>query len=641
MRLSKKPGEITATEPVNEIQPYNFFDFEQKMRMFENILNITATQGKILGELFDKERRELDKTVTPMKNVSEIALTADPLQTQAVMARTIKEATSASLTNFNSIIETNGFFSFEIIKALCEGPQALEKFADNFAKTEDNSGAGLRKKQSEIKYGLKNTEKQMYYETAHFNVYEITPDQDADEGLAGTPREKVKPMVFFLPPVLGPDVGALSGEINLLKYFANKGIPVYIADLKPIDTTEAVQTIGMDEYTADMAIITAKTKEKHSKPATVVGYCMGGSLTTSAILSGEVKAVDATFRIVAPGGGAGMFDELLSGVPTEYSGSKAAQKELPSGNKVIDGLTLQRVISDVDETVVPATTQYLETMTRTFNNVIKGKTEVSPKGAVIQYYLSGGPAGRPPNVPVGLTDVSFNMAHSKVGDDGSIAIHINGDKINIRNLTKNVRVVNFLGSKDNVTRISDSVGPMHKHLKDDYRSGQIQDVIKPVGHLAFATDPHKHLVHAIDTQSQLTYQYNLWDQLEKELGFDFLSKNNIESRAVINPQTLTDEIIDLLMNSLENLETQKSVERDNSIKYLKQQKVWNSLVNTLDKEFLAEHEITCEMVTGRISLSSETVMVLSEALKEKKGADNGVQIDEVIKAITAIIEETN
>ena len=129
--------------------------------------------------------------------------------------------------------------------------------------------------------------------------------------------------------------------------------------------------------------------------------------------------------------------------------------------------------------------------------------------------------------------------------------------------------------------------------------------------------------------------------MEKELGSDFLSKNNIESRAVISPQTLPDEIINLLMNSLENLETQKPVERDNNIKYLKQQKVWNSLVNTLDKEFLAEHEITCEMVTGRISLSSETVKVLSEALQENKGDDNGVQIDEVIKAITAITEETN
>ena len=488
---------------------------------------------------------------------------------------------------------------------------------------------------------LKNTEKQIYYETSHFNVYEITPDQDADKGLAGTPREKVKPMVFFLPPVLGADVGALSEEINLLKYFANKGIPVYIADLKPIDTTEAVQTIGIDEYTADMAEITAKTTEKHSKPTTVVGYCMGGSLTTSALLSGEVKTVDATFRIVAPGGGAGMFDELLAGVPTEYSGSKAAQKELPSGNKVIDGLTLQRVISDVDETVAPAITQYLQNITRTFNNVIKGRTEVSPKGAVIQYYLNGGPAGRPPNVPVGLTDVSFKMAHGKVGEDGSIAIHINGDKLNIRNLTKNVRVVNFLGSKDNVTRVSDSVGPMHEHLKDCYESGRIQDVIKPVGHLAYATDPHRHLAHAIDTQSQLTHQYNLWDQLEKELGFDFLSKNNIESHAVISPQTLPDEIIDLLMSSLENLKTKKSVERDNSIKYLKRQKVWNALVNTLGKEFLAKHEITCELFTGRISLSSDAAMELSEALQEKKSDDNGEQIDDIIKAITAITEETN
>ncbi len=641
MRPSKNHDQITAAEPVEEIPSYSFFDFAQRVRIIENILNITATQQKVLGELFDKERHELEKTVTPMKNVSEIALTADPLQTHAVMARTLKEATKTYLTNLNSIMEANGFFSFEIIKAMCEGPQALEKFADAFAKTEDNSGAGLRKKQSEIKYGLKNTEKQMYYETSHFNVYEITPDQDADEGLAGTPREKVKPMVFFLPPVLGSDVGALSEKINLLKYFANKGIPVYIADLKPIDTTEAVQTIGIDEYTADMAKITTKTSEKHSKPTTVVGYCMGGSLTTSALLSGEVKAVDATFRIVAPGGGAGMFDELLAGVPTEYSGSKAAQKELPSGNKVIDGLTLQRVISDVDETVSPAITQYLQNITRTFNNVIKGRTEVSPKGAVIQYYLNGGPAGRPPNVPVGLTDVSFHMAHGKVGDDGSIAVHINGDKLNIRNLTKNVRVVNFLGTKDNVTRVSDSVGPMREHLKDCYKSGRIQDVIKPVGHLAYATDPHKHLAHAVDTQSQLTHQYNLWDQLEKELGSEFLSKNNIESDAVIDPRTLPDEIIDLLMSSLENLKTTKTVERSNSINYLKKQKVWNSIVDILDTEFLTENEITCEMVTGRISIPSDAAMVLVEALQEKKNDDNGELVDGVIKTITSITEETN
>ena len=47
------------------------------------------------------------------------------------------------------------------------------------------------------------------------------------------------------------------------------------------------------------------------------------------------------------------------------------------------------------------------------------------------------------------------------------------------------------------------------------------------------------------------------------------------------------------------------------------------------------------MVTGRMSLSSETVKVLFEALQENKGDDNGVQIDEVINAITAITEKTN
>ena len=71
------------------------------------------------------------------------------------------------------------------------------------------------------------------------------------------------------------------------------------------------------------------------------------------------------------------------------------------------------------------------------------------------------------------------------------------------------------------------------------------------------------------------------------------------------------------------------------------QKVWNSLVNTLGKEFLAKHEITCELFTGRISLSSDAAMELSEALQEKKSDDNGEQIDDIIKAITAITEETN
>ena len=624
-----------------EIQLHDIFYFKRNMKMFGDMLNIAYTQQKMLGEIFSKEKREFEKTVTPIKNVSEIARTADPSQTQAVMLRTIKEATELHLTNLNSITEAQVFFGGEFIKAFFGGPPTIEKFADDFAITEDNSGSGLRKKQSELKFGLKNTVKQLIYETQHFNVFEITPDQNADKGLAGTPREKVKPMVFFLPAVLGSDVGALLEKINMLKYFANKGIPVYIADLKPIDTTEAVQNMGIDEYTADMALITAKTTEKHGKPTTAVGYCMGGSLTTIAILSGEVKSVDATFRIVAPGGGEGMFDDLLALVPPEYSGTKAAQKELPNGNKVIDGLSLQRVISDVDETVLPATTQYLETITRTFKNVQKGKTGISEKGAAIQHYLNGGPAGRPPNIPVGLTDMSFLLAHDKVADDGSTTIHIKGKQVNFRKLPENLRILNFLGSKDNITRISDSVAPMHKHLEDEYKRGQIQDVIKPVGHLAFATAPDKLLIHAIDTQAQLTCQYNLWEQLEKELGSDFLSKNNIESRAVISPQTLPNKIIDLLVDSLKNLETNNPIERDNNIKYLQQQRLWNSLVSKLGKEFLTEHEITCEMVTGRISLSSETVKVLSEALQESKGGDNGAEIDEVIKAITAISEKTN
>lgn len=599
MSIEKTPH----MEPAKAKQSYDFFDYKQKMMILENILSITTTQMKMLGEILEKENRELEKCITPMVNVGKIARTAEPDQTLAVILRTIKEATSTNLTNFKSLKDATSFFSEEIVKALFEGPHALQKFADSFAKTEENSGPGLRKKQREIKYGLENTEKQIVYQTPHFNVFEIIPDQDGAKGLAGTPREKVKPMVFFLPPVLGSDVGALSEKMNLLTYCCNKGIPVYVADLKPIDTTEAVQTIGMDEYTADMATIAKQIKGKHGKPVTVVGYCMGGSLTTNAILSGGVKDVDAIFRIVAPGGGEGMFDELLAGVPPAYSGSQTAQKRLPNGNRVIDGLALQRVISDVDKTVSPPISQYFETMTRTFKNVHQGKTGINEKGATIQFFLNGGPAGRPPDVPVGLTDVSFHMAYSKVGVDGSTAVTINGEKINIGKLTEYVRVVNFLGSKDNVARITDSVGPMHTILKEAYQRGQIQDVIQPVGHLAFATDPDKYLEHAIDTQAQLTNQYNLLEQLETELGSDFLSKNEMKPSTIISPQTLPDKTIDFLLASLEQLGTEKTIERQSNIKYLKQQKTWNSLINALGKEFLANHQITCEMITGRMLLA--------------------------------------
>ncbi len=73
-----------------EMQPYNFFDFEQKMRMFENILNIATTQRKVLDEMLDKERHELEKTVTPMKNVSEIAVDDDRIAVLCERRRVIR-----------------------------------------------------------------------------------------------------------------------------------------------------------------------------------------------------------------------------------------------------------------------------------------------------------------------------------------------------------------------------------------------------------------------------------------------------------------------------------------------------------------------------------------------------------------------
>lgn len=616
MKKQSKTAKTPNLEPAVEEHTFNYFDVNQHMKMVSNMLSITSTQMKIFGEIFEKEGHEIEKTATPMKNVCDIAVTAPPHQTHAVLMQTMKEATSTYLTNLTNFQDAAGFFCKEVGKALLNGPQALEKFAENFALTEENNGAGLRKKQSEIRYGLRDTEKQIVYETEHFNVFEILPDPDSDDGLAGAPREKVKPMVFFLPPVLGSDVAALSEKMNLLKYFANKGIPVYVADLKPIDTTEAVQNISMDDYTTDMATITAQMHKKHGKPSTVVGYCMGGALTTSAISSGEVKSADALFRIVSPGGGEGMFDKLLQGVPPAYSGTKTAHKLLPNGNKVIDGLTLQRVISDVDETVLPPTSQYFQSMKRTFKNVQQGRKGISEKGAAIQYFLNGGHAGSPPNVPVGLSEVSFKMAHAKIDDDGSMDVAINGRPINLRNLPKYVRVVNFLGSKDNVTRISDSVGPMHKTLRQEYKKDKVQDVIKPVGHLAYATDPDKHLEHAIDTQAQLTYKYNLLEQLENEVGVDFLKKNKIKPGEIIGPQTLPDKTIDLLISSLEKLETANTAERDSNIKYLRQEKIWNSLVDTLGKEFLAEHQITCEMITGRMSMPPEADEIVSDALRK-------------------------
>lgn len=646
-RKLDEPSEIPlSAEPEKdnvESKEFNLLDpfgiFGVILETSTAMLKINTGHQRMVSETLRVVEAELKKVKTPMENFSRIALTAPPKETAEIMKISREKAEEDSITIFESMLECSKFYNKKLWEALSTGSEAFGNFADDFAEATYNIGEGLRNEQAkyEPEYGFKNTPKELFSETPRGNVYKITATPDA-EGLIDIPRESAKPMLIVFPDVLSPDIGALSEKMNMSTTFA-KYFPVYVITRKDITTNKAVQEMGVNELTEDTAEISAQIEKKHGMPVTISSICMGSTLSMFSLASGKVTSADVFESIVGPKGGKSMFSEGLEKLKElpNYNNTEMFQKRLPNGNFVIDGDALAGSIAAPNENVKPTLAQLFDNLCDTHKKVEDGTHEFREGDVLTKTYIED-----TRDVPVKLTNATFALASQGVSEDGTIPVEVDDKLLSIYNLPIHVNEIrNRTGRYDPVTTFENSNGPMIKHLSKQLETDHIKNTVAKTGHLGFAKKAEKHAKPIIDSQAKSTRQYKLWDQLEKEVGYDFLHQHCLESSDIICPQTLPDTTIDLLIITLENLETKNTTERANNIKFLKAQKTWNMLVRELGKEFLEKEDITCEVVTGRMSLHPDTINKLSQKLVEVEENDNSEQINNCIKTLSSMMEEIN
>ncbi len=179
-------------------------------------------------------------------------------------------------------------------------------------------------------------------ETDRFLVYQVLPTNH--EGV----RENGKPVLIVPPYVLGANILAfLPGENkSYVHAYANQGIPTYIRILKDIAATPAVQTLTGEQDALDTRTFCEIIKKRHGQPVTLNGFCQGGFVAMTGLLSGELDdLVDALITCVAPMDGtrSKALVEYMQHLPPRFKDLGYAVKPLPNGNRVVDGKVMSWV----------------------------------------------------------------------------------------------------------------------------------------------------------------------------------------------------------------------------------------------------------------------------------------------------------
>ena len=155
-------------------------------------------------------------------------------------------------------------------------------------------------------------------------------------------RSHGKPILIIPPYVLGANILAfLPGQNkSYVHAFANQRTPTYIRIIKDIDTTPAVQTLTGEQDALDIRTFCEILRKKHGKPVSLNGFCQGGFVSMTGLLSGELDGVvDALITCVAPMDGtrSKALVEYMQHLPPRFRDLGYAVKPSPSGNRVVDG----------------------------------------------------------------------------------------------------------------------------------------------------------------------------------------------------------------------------------------------------------------------------------------------------------------
>ena len=311
-------------------------------------------------------------------------------------------------------------------------------------------------------------------ETDRFLIYQVLPTNGEAVKQSGKP-------VLILPPyVLGPNILAfLPGEKkSYVHAYANQGIPTYIRILKDIDTTPAVQTLTGEQDALDTRTFCEIIKKRHGRPVTLNGFCQGGFVAITGMLSGKLDGlVDALINCVAPMDGtrSKALVEYMEHLPPRFRDLGYAVKPLPNGNRVVDGKVMSWVYKLKSmENEAPLYTLYRDL--KIFDNSDRGPAKISKTAAAINHWLIFDRK----DLPEGITKMSFDSYTVPVDDQGNLPFKLFDRMLNSKRLQeKNISVLICYAEKDDLVDKDAALAPL------DYIPAEI--TCFPKGHGAIAT----------------------------------------------------------------------------------------------------------------------------------------------------------
>lgn len=309
-------------------------------------------------------------------------------------------------------------------------------------------------------------------ETESFTLWQVLP---TDKNVKV--RKNGKPIIIIPPYVLGANILCfLPGEgKSYVHAYANQGIPTYIRIMKDINTVPSVQTLDGEEDALQTQQFCGIVKKKHGKMVTINGFCQGGFIAMLDIVSGALDGlVDALITCVTPMDGtrSKALIEYLAHLPQRFRDLGYAVKEAPSGNLIVDGKVMSWVykLKSMDKEA-PLVTFYRDLMMIESSNM-----EISNTAAALNYWLLFDRN----DLPVKITQLSFDSYTIPVGEDGTLPVTLFGKKLNFKYLDKKkIKVLMCYAESDDLVDAAAALAPA------DFIKAEITKF--PKGHGAIAT----------------------------------------------------------------------------------------------------------------------------------------------------------
>lgn len=310
-------------------------------------------------------------------------------------------------------------------------------------------------------------------ETDRFFLYQVLP-RDRSVSV----REDAKPIVIIPPYVLGASILAfLPGEgKSYVHCFADQGIPTYIRIIKEINETEAVQVMTGEDDVSDTRLFCEKVMKRHGKPVTLNGFCQGGFVGLTGLLSGELDGlVDAFVTCVAPIDGTRSLAlvEYLEHIPERFRDLGYALKTLPNGNRIVDGKVMSWVykLKSMDREA-PLFTLYRDLKMLDGQEGVKiGKT-----AAALNYWL----IYERNDLPLAITQMSFDSYTIPINAEGLLPFKLFGRELNLKRLKeKGIPWLICYAAEDDLVDQAAALAPL------DYLDAEV--TVFPKGHGAIAT----------------------------------------------------------------------------------------------------------------------------------------------------------